>query len=272
MPGPVVADTVTQLTAAHAGQVVVTGSHGGLIAAAYAAHGRVRAAIFNDAGRGRDDAGVAGLAALARVGIPACAVDHLTARIGDAADTFAHGVVSLCNADAAAMGVATGMSCADAAARLATAPWRTGDVPFPPQSRREFAPAAQGARRCAAWTRSDWSRRPMSTACSSSARTARCTVATRPVRCPSRHVPRSSTTPDADCGEAGLSRLPILAERAMPAGAVDYRSARIGDAGSMWETGIVSAVNAPAQARGVRAGMRVQAAAGLLREVARGPR
>ena len=47
------ADSVTALTDRHAGQVIVTGSHGGMIAAQYAARAAVRAVVFNDAGRGR---------------------------------------------------------------------------------------------------------------------------------------------------------------------------------------------------------------------------
>ena len=88
------AATVTQLSARHAGAVVVAGSHGGTIAAAYAAAARVRAIVFNDAGRGRDDAGIAGLAALDALGIAACAVAHTCARLGAAAAALAHGAVS----------------------------------------------------------------------------------------------------------------------------------------------------------------------------------
>ena len=54
----------------------------------------VAAAIFNDAGVGRDRAGIAGLDYLAALGIPAAAVGHLTARIGDGADMIARGVVT----------------------------------------------------------------------------------------------------------------------------------------------------------------------------------
>jgi hypothetical protein len=34
-------------------------------------------------------------------------------------------------------------------------------------------------------------------------------------------------------------RLPVLAARGIPAATVDYRSARIGDARSLWETGVL---------------------------------
>ena len=57
----VVADSVTALGARHEGAVLVSGSHGGLIAARYAAAAGVRAAVFNDAGIGLDDAGIMGL-------------------------------------------------------------------------------------------------------------------------------------------------------------------------------------------------------------------
>ena len=40
----------------------------------------------------------------------------------------------------------------------------------------------------------------------------------------------------------------------MPAATVDYRTARIGDARSLWETGRLSVVNAVAAARGWRVG------------------
>lgn len=46
---PLLADSVTRLGPEHAGAVVITGSHGGLIAAGYLAAAQVRAAVANDA-------------------------------------------------------------------------------------------------------------------------------------------------------------------------------------------------------------------------------
>jgi len=63
------ADTVTRLDDRHAGSVLDTGSHGGAIAAQYAAAARVRAAIFNDAGGGLDAAGRAAGMAAASAGV-----------------------------------------------------------------------------------------------------------------------------------------------------------------------------------------------------------
>ena len=113
MPGAaavVLLDSVTEVTAAHAGCVVVTGSHGGPSAGRYALAVRTRLYVFNDAGIGKDDAGIAALAMLDVAGQPAVAVAHTSARIGEAADTWAGGVISCANAAAAARGYRAGQS------------------------------------------------------------------------------------------------------------------------------------------------------------------
>lgn len=114
MPALRIVDSVTQLGPADAGCVAVTGSHGGTSSARYAAAVRPLLAVFNDAGVGRDAAGIAGLAALQAQGLAACAVGHQSARIGDARSTFDDGIISHANALAAALGVAPGQKCQDA--------------------------------------------------------------------------------------------------------------------------------------------------------------
>src|SRR3954471_17387577 len=88
-----IADSITRVGDEAKGAVVVNGSHGGVYAAYVAAKLGVAAAIFNDAGIGREEAGIAGLDYLAQLGIPGAAVSHMTARIGDGADMMARGVV-----------------------------------------------------------------------------------------------------------------------------------------------------------------------------------
>jgi len=113
MPGTaaiVLLDSVTEVTAAHSGCVVVTGSHGGPSAGRYALAVRARLYVFNDAGVGKDDAGIAALAMLDQAGQPAVAVAHTSARIGEAADTWTGGVISRANAAAAAQGYRAGQS------------------------------------------------------------------------------------------------------------------------------------------------------------------
>ncbi|HEX9534370.1 MAG TPA: hypothetical protein VF924_02765, partial [Stellaceae bacterium] len=99
-----VADSITRVGPNAAGAVVVNGSHGGIYAAYVAAKLRVAAAVFNDAGVGRDEAGIAGLDYLAGLGIPAAAVGHGTARIGDGSYMMARGVITHANAPSIALG------------------------------------------------------------------------------------------------------------------------------------------------------------------------
>ena len=119
-----VLDSIGYATVEMAGAVIVSGSHGGMSAARYAVAARPHLVVFNDAGRGRDDAGISGLAWLESAGVAAAAVGYESARIGDARSTLDDGLITHVNAHAAAMGVRVGMRCLDAvcAARAQAAP------------------------------------------------------------------------------------------------------------------------------------------------------
>ncbi len=103
-----VVDSVTEAVHHPPGAVLVTGSHGGASVVGYALAARPRLVVFNDAGVGLEQAGIAALAALQDAGTAACTVAHDSARIGEAASTLASGVVSHANAAAAALGAAPG--------------------------------------------------------------------------------------------------------------------------------------------------------------------
>jgi hypothetical protein len=103
-----VMDSITLVTADDAGAIVVSGSHGGRSSAHFACEVPLALVVFNDAGVGKDGAGIAGLALLQRAGMPACTVGHDSARIGDALDAWHAGVISHVNAAAAALGLAPG--------------------------------------------------------------------------------------------------------------------------------------------------------------------
>ena len=94
----ILVDSITELAAEDAHAVVVSGSHGGVSAGEYALAVPLAAAFFNDAGVGKDAAGIAALEMLQRAGVAAGAVAHTSARIGDAQDTWDNGVVSHVNA------------------------------------------------------------------------------------------------------------------------------------------------------------------------------
>jgi hypothetical protein len=102
-------DSITEAVGTDPGAIVVSGSHGGLSAARFALEARPFVAVFNDAGIGKDGAGIAALAWLARHGIAAVAVAHHSACIGEALSTWNDGVISTVNAVAAGLGARAGM-------------------------------------------------------------------------------------------------------------------------------------------------------------------
>lgn len=97
-------DTIAHLREEDSGQLVVTGSHGGISSGEYAGRVPIRAVFFNDAGGGKDDAGIAALPYLQKRGIAAGTVSHDSALIGDALETWRCGIVSALNAAAEAAG------------------------------------------------------------------------------------------------------------------------------------------------------------------------
>ncbi|WP_312303186.1 hypothetical protein [Pulveribacter sp.] len=108
-----VVDSITELRAGDAGCVAVSGSHGGHSAAQYAIAARPLLSVFNDAGVGRDDAGIAALHLLQAQGLAAALVGHDSARIGEARSTLEDGVIRHANALARALGVRPGMRCSE---------------------------------------------------------------------------------------------------------------------------------------------------------------
>jgi hypothetical protein len=99
----IVAATVTGLPPGARGAVLLTGSHGGRYVGTVALAARVRAAVFHDAGLGLDESGIASLPLFDSLGVPAAAVGHETARIGDAQDMLARGRLTRVNAAARAL-------------------------------------------------------------------------------------------------------------------------------------------------------------------------
>jgi len=92
-----VTDSITFLNENNAGDIVVCGSHGGLSAGAYAQKHRVKAVFFNDAGIGKNNAGVKSLDSLNDAGILACTVDCMSAEIFNGQDTLDNGIITVCN-------------------------------------------------------------------------------------------------------------------------------------------------------------------------------
>jgi len=92
-----VTDSITFLNESNSGDIIVCGSHGGLSAGKYAKKYNVKAVFFNDAGIGKNNAGVKSLESLNNAGILACTVDCMSAEIFNGQDVLNNGIVSVCN-------------------------------------------------------------------------------------------------------------------------------------------------------------------------------
>jgi hypothetical protein len=261
------ADSITRVGAEAAGAVVVNGSHGGIYAAYVAAKLRVAAAVFNDAGVGRDQAGIAGLDYLAGLGIPAAAVGHQTARIGDGPDMMARGIVTHANSPAIAIGCQPDLACRDAAAALQQAG----------PSLREPPPALEAAFLLIAEMPAVWA---LDSASLVGAEHAGAVVVTgshggllggRPDTA-LKNDALAALFNDAGIGidEAGVTRLPALDGRGIAAGTVAASGARIGDARSTYEDGILTRVNPRAAALGIAPGMTAREFVEIVRRAAAG--
>ena len=261
------ADSITRVGAEAAGAVVVNGSHGGIYAAYVAAKLRVAAAVFNDAGVGQDQAGIAGLDYLAGLGIPAAAVGHQMARIGDGPDMMARGIVTHANSPAIAIGCRPGLACRDAAAALQQAA----------PSLREPPPALEAAFLLIDEPPAVWA---LDSASLVGAEHVGAVVVTGSHGGLLGGRPDTALKADAlaalfnDAGigidEAGVTRLPALDSRGIAAGTVAASSARIGDARSTYEDGILTRVNQRAAALGIAPGMTAREFVEIVRRAAAG--
>lgn len=248
---PIILDSVTHLTEAHRGKVAYCASHGGTYAAYYAAAKGVAAVILNDAGIGRERAGIAGLAYLDRIGVPSAAISHRSARIGDGKDGLAEGVITFANASATRLGLATGMTCREALDRLGVA--NLAPSPTPPEEaehRTEITEAARGGIRVFA----------VDSASLISPGDARNVIITgshggllggKPETA-AKYPVVAAIYNDAGLGkdDAGVTRLPALDARGIAAACVSAFSARIGDGMSTYRDGYISAVNETARRAG----------------------
>ena len=241
--------------------MLVAGSHGGVIAAYLGAKAGVHALVLNGAGVGKDRAGIAGLVYLEATGMAAAAVDCMSARIGDGTDMLARGIVSHANIFAALCGVAAGQSCREAAERMrSAAPPRSAPPPY-----------SEGRWRVADGPPEIWALDSVGKLAEEDAGRI-LVIGSHGALQGGR--PESALGVDAaaavfnDAGvgadRIGITRLPVLSARGIPAAAVDCLSARIGDGRSMWESGVLSHVNAAAAERGAAPGMTVKAFAALI--------
>ena len=251
---PALHDSITHLKPEDRGRVIVSGSHAGVYAAYVAARDGARAVILNDAGRGLEGAGIAGLGYLGDMGLPAAAVGHETARIGDAADMMRRGVITVVNDQAAALGVRVGQRCAEAVNRLLAA-WPL-DLSPPPYEESRFllrdGPVKVWGVDSAALVGPQDAGHVILTGSHGALLGGKPEYALRVAGLAGLYH-------DAGIGidRAGTTRLPALDTRGIAGATVAAATARIGDARSMWATGRISTINDTARRAGAAVGMAV---------------
>ncbi|MFO1160186.1 MAG: hypothetical protein U1E60_15195 [Reyranellaceae bacterium] len=241
----VVVPTVVRLAPEANGAVVVGGSHAAVYAAYLSAKAGARAAIHNDAGIGRDDAGVSGLAWADAHGMAMAAVLSGSARIGDGEDMLQRGIISRANALAEACGVAPGQSAKEAVELLKSARW-----PHPEPALLEEGRSVAGRVVCVdSISLADRRDRARVVASGSHGGVPAGEMALA-------FGPKLVLFNDAGFGmeHAGVAGLALLERAGIAAAAVSTMSARIGDGRSTLVDGFLSEVNETACRLGARIG------------------
>jgi uncharacterized protein YunC (DUF1805 family) len=248
----------------HRSHVVVSGSYGGRYNAFNAAKWGVRGVIMNDAGIGKDNAGIRGLDYLDQIKLAAATADAQTCHIGDGDHMLEHGVISHVNRAAAGLGCTPGQS-----VRACAELMRSAHVPStaPPS-------ITEGAR----FIMRDVPGEPR-LICADSVGMLQPDDAGQ-IAVTASHAALSGGRPDnavppgiyavffSDAGGgmdgAGIARLADLDKKGVAAGTTSADSAPIGDARALYRDGILSHVNSAATRLGGRVGMPLKEFVDLL--------
>ncbi len=238
--------------------VVVNASYCGVLPARFIGEHHPRASLSVDCGVGPEGASIAGLWYLEALDIPAVVVDVETVHLGDGVDVYERGVVSYLNQPAADCGVMTGMAAAQACSRLLEAD-------------PAKAAAADVTNRVVVHEGRDGRR----IVCTDSIAFGLPEDRDRSVLVTAGHTGRSAVPylekvhplgficSDGGGGRdrAGTAGLALVEPLGLAGATVDARRARMGDARSSWEDGIISACNRLATQAGVAVGMSCKEAA-----------
>lgn len=245
-------------TEAARGNVVISGSYGGEYNAFHAAKWGIRGVVLNDAGVGKDDAGISGLPYLDRIGLAAATADAGSCHIGDGDHMLEHGVISHVNEAATALGCNVGQSVRECAMLMRAGPVVT-EQPAPVSGGKRYVMSEDAGKPRVICVDAA----PMIEEADEGA-----IVVTGSHAALFRGRPDGLIAPavhavffnDAGVGldQAGIRRLPLLDERKLIAGAVAADSAPIGNAREIYAAGVLSHVNESAAAAGARPGMRLK--------------
>lgn len=247
-------DSATKFGDDSPGKVAIAASHGAVYAGYLGARAGLRGIILHNAGIGRDAAGINSLPYLDEFTIAAATVDHHSARIGDGASMAATGRISHVNETALTAGCAPGQTSMECAHAMQSAPGLTGTPP-PLDEARFFIRDTPGT--------------PRVVGCDSVSlvgpNDAGDIVISASHGALLKEAPSWGNRPDVlaavfnDAGSEYPTRLPDLDTRGIAGATVTAESARIGDAMSTYEDGIISHVNEMARNAGATPGMTCRA-------------
>lgn len=242
--------------------VVVNGSYTGVLPARFIAEKGPAGSIGVDCAVGPQGASIAGLWYLEACALPAATADVSGVVLGSGVDVWTNGRISYLNQPARDLGVTEGQNVEDAARAMLSgavvAPAEAGDV----TNRRTMIEHASG--RTVVCTDSIAFGLPedrVTTVLVTAGHTGRSAIPYL-----EKVSPHAFICSDGGMGRdrSGIAALPVLGTKGIPGAAVDARTARMGDALSSWNTGVISAVNDPARRAGVTEGMSCREAAELL--------
>jgi uncharacterized protein YunC (DUF1805 family) len=246
------------VNASHHGQVIVSGSYGGDYNAFHAGKWGLRGVILNDAGIGKDNAGIHGIEYLEQIGLAAATADVNTCHIADGEHMLEHGRLSFVNRFAAALGIKPGDTVRSAAERMRTAPIAEGKLSEIAGGKRYTIRETEPQIICldAAPMLQPGDEGAIAVTGSHAA-----LFRGKPDKVISVNL-RGVFFSDGGVGmdAAGVSRLPDLDRMGIPAGAAAAMSASIGNSRSVYSDGILSHVNKLAAGKGIAVGMPVREA------------
>ena len=242
--------------------VAIGASFAGAPTAAMALRSGVKAWIAHEGGPGKDEAGISGLALSQSLGIPAAAIATHTGRLSGGMSLIT-GTVSRANEAAMALGVRRGQTGGEAAKLMLKAPpGKSFNLDGVIDESVHEVESTPNGKIYAVWSFSRVEgEHPNDVFC----------VASHGGKVMAQYAlqakPRGLIANDAgggldNSGTDGLEAVEQISKT--PAATVSTDSARIGDALSTYRDGVISAVNASAQAIGVKVGMKARDAARLM--------
>ena len=249
----IIMDTAAQMSSEETGQVVVIGSHGAESTARHISQYLPFGVFLNDAGIGKNYAGISGLQVFEVMSILGATVDCMTARIGEGSDHYSSGIVSAVNKKAEMAGVRSGMGVDEACSKMMKAKKSSRLIYV-----TEVVYESGHARIILADSISFLNESHQGSVVVCGSHCSHTTLEwTKGLKL------KGIFLNDAGRGKEnqGISGLSVYEEAGIPAAAIGCMTAMIGNARDAWETGRISAINDLSGRFGVKVGMPVQDAA-----------